>query len=285
MVLKRLTGHHTYVVDGGPLSAWHRLRLTEELVLSKIGVPSQVDAIKKEVDAYLRACHGGMVAHGVFAGMKLLDETAWSANDGPSKLLGHYERQVVEQLVLLANPDAPFLDLGAADGYFAIGVLLAGLFRHSYCFELTRVGRQSLLRHAVANHVSDRLTIYGEATSQSLLTTIADLKSGTILCDIEGGEFELFTEVLLEECRRFNIIIELHAKLARQGESQRESLIKRASRHFNVDLLRPSSPDFKLYPELDALPDDYRLLAFSEARTSIGEWLVLTPRLSDAAED
>jgi len=51
-------------------------------------------------------------------------------------ILGLYERQVLDELTMLCDGAKPLIDVGAADGYYAIGAVHSGLAPRAARFEL-----------------------------------------------------------------------------------------------------------------------------------------------------
>jgi predicted RNA methylase len=60
-------------------------------------------------------------------------------------LLGLYEASVMEQLKAFSAQASTLIDIGAADGYFGVGLVAAGVYTRSICFERDPVTRESLL--------------------------------------------------------------------------------------------------------------------------------------------
>ena len=58
--------------------------------------------------------------------------------------MGLYEKEVLDFL-----DSAPsgyydsFLDIGAADGYYGVGMLVGGVVKQSTCFEIAKIGREN----------------------------------------------------------------------------------------------------------------------------------------------
>ena len=236
---------------------------------------------RAEVAAYLAELHGNQVAHGPFKGMRLPEVSSWGRSDVSAKILGTYERQVAEALTAQARTDGLLVDLGPADGYFAVGALRAGLFGTCLAFEKSERGRAVLSASAEANGVADRLTIRGEATEHELLSAIPEGQTGTLLCDIEGGEFRILTDTVLSHLSAMHLIVEMHDFLLDDGAAQRDALLARAAQRFDVEILLSADPQVSTFRELDHFDDDHRLLAFSEGRDRATEWLMLHPKGAD----
>ena len=137
---------------------------------------------------------GGIVRYGPFKGMRLPATSSWSRSDMCPKLLGTYEAEVVETLAPLLADGKTLADIGAADGYFAVGFLHAGLCERAIAFELNPEGRSRIGEMTSANGVADRLTIFGAADStfpDVLRGTGLDIRDCVVLIDVEGAEFSI----------------------------------------------------------------------------------------------
>lgn len=247
-------------------------------VLRKLGFKNKVDRSIDIVAGHLRELYQCRVAHGPFAGMQLPQETWWGTKDACSKLLGVYEKQVQDELVLLAPGTSLLIDIGAADGYFAIGAVRSGLYQRAICFEISERGRQRLRANAEMNGVAGNIEIQGEANVETLAPILANNDNGVILCDIEGAEFELLSPEILESARRFHWIVELHDRFIANGEERKSALLGRAKTLFDSRVIRSADIPIGAFRELDMFNDTQRLLAFNEGRGAAMEWLVLTPR-------
>lgn len=236
-----------------------------------------IDARRRVVD-HLRSEHGNTVAYGPFKGMALPARSSWGNLDAAAKILGTYEAQISDALVRLSQPDGLLIDLGSADGYFAIGAVRSGLFARCICFERAEKGRAALKDAAERNGVADRIEIHGEATASDLVRPMPKPGHCVVLCDIEGGEFDILTEAVLGHFAECHILIELHGNLLPDGERKVAALLDRASVHFDASRLRSALPDIHGFRELDQFDDDHRLLAFSEGRDEAMEWLYLEPK-------
>lgn len=223
----------------------------------------------------------GRVLYGPFKGMKLAS-TSWSARDVGSILLGEYERQVIDVIMESPSSYSIFVDIGAADGIYAVGLSMNNRFQSSFCFESSEASQSSIRENALANDVKSKITILGTAESNflTLLTTQypIDLSKALFLVDIEGGEYDLLSEKNLEKLRNSVLIVEIH-KDVDGFELQYEALIKRSSHIFNVSKLfshAKSKIDFK---EIESWPDEDRQIIFSEGRRHQMSWLVMTPKI------
>lgn len=172
-----------------------------------------------------------------------------------------------------------FIDISAADGYYAVGVLKAGMTDHALCFEISAQGQQVIYEQAVLNHVDKRISIFGEATDKFLDVvfgvTTSPQSDWVILIDIEGGEFDLLTPEVLERLTGATLIVEAHDFGHNDGGLP--ELVKRVGRYFDVQGITTGSRDLSGFPFLRTWSDDDRWLMCSEGRPQLMTWLLLTP--------
>lgn len=220
------------------------------------------------------------VRYGPFKGVQLSDNSWWGAADRGSMLLGIYEKEVLEALVELSSGRSTFIDVGAADGYYAVGAIRSGYFDNAYCFEISEDGRGAIRANARRNRIEDRIHIYGKAEEGFLDVLLEDfdidLGSTVLLMDIEGAEFEILKDFEFEKIQHCALIIEVHDWEAPTDFGLVE-LVRKAERYFNVVWLETGSRDLSRFQELTDWPDDDRWILCSEGRRQVMKWMVLTP--------
>lgn len=240
-----------------------------------------ITARRKVLGLELHKRFDGMVQAGPLKGLRLGSDPTWGAADRGPMLLGFYERCVTEQLATFSKEASVLVDIGAADGYFGVGVVASGLYSRSICFEMDPVTSEALADVARLNDVSDHITIFGAADA-SLMSKLSDAgvdpADAVFLCDIEGGEFGLFDDKLFDQLAHSRIVIELHNRMFGDGDARLARLTQSAERHFDIDFLLGGPRDPGIVPELQSLPEDDRWLLCSEGRSVYQKWLVLKPR-------
>ncbi len=228
----------------------------------------------------------GQVISGHFKGMKLLKKSNWDKKiyeynpDLSSKIAGCYEQEVQDKIVELQKKDKKkcFINLGAGEGYFALGVLNSGLFQHSIAFEISDNSRNIMIENSKLNKLDDKLSIKYVA-NLSFLNDILDsekkLDDIFILSDIEGAEFEIFNDDNLSKLKNCNLIIEFHRHPVDEKNKKFE---EKLNKYFKVSLLSMSNRSFSDIPLLKELNDDDRWLIASENRPYLMNWFVCTPK-------
>lgn len=246
-------------------------------VLVRYGLyETQIVEARRVVNEHIKIVHESIIAYGPFKGMSLSQKTWWGTFDYASKILGTYETQLIDKIISLSEPDTILIDVGAADGFFAIGLLRGGFFKRAECFEISPKGHEVIMENAIRNGVAEGISLHGKAEAAEILQIMQQGENVVLLCDIEGAEFDLFDDNTLKGLQGSRIVIELHPHKAKDGKYQREALIERAGRYFTVDFLKRSPIPVGDFDELSHFNDNERMLAFSEGRGEAGEWLVLT---------
>ena len=221
----------------------------------------------------------GEVVSGPFKGL-ILGSSDWGARDRASMLLGCYEKEVAEKIVILADESKYFVDIGAADGYYALGVLSIRDFTHSICFESSEKSRKNIKDNARRNRLQDKVTIFGTAGIDFLqiLSNLGEfeIRKSIFLIDIEGGEYSLLSKENLRKMEGAKIIAELHEEEV-SPETVTE-FITNASEFFEVEFLTTNSRNPSSFTQLDSWSDNDRWIVFSEGRNRLMRWAVLTPK-------
>lgn len=248
------------------------------ILLRWLGFLDQIHLTKRKIIVDGDELFGSKVAYGIFSGMVLPKDIWWTENDRFVKLAGEYEAHVADKLAILAKKYKHFIDIGAADGYFAVGLLQAKLFETCTCFEISMKGREVIASNAKLNGVSDQIEILQEGNCETIKAVISKFGPSAVLCDIEGAEFDLFDETLLQALSDSTVIMELHDDVIDYYKDSRDGLIRRARSTFDITFLMRHNPRVNELLELETWSDIKRLLAFDECRPRRMNWLLLTPK-------
>jgi hypothetical protein len=205
------------------------------------------------------AWHGLQVSGGPFAGLRYPDASATSLIP---KLLGAYERELhaaVERAV--AERPKLIVNVGAADGYYAVGLARRCPDAAVHAFEADARERELLARVAAANGVAIR--IEGAAAVGDLRA----LSGGRALAviDCEGCEATLLDPDRVPLLRTATIVVELH-DFAVPGDG----VVARFASTHDVTLI----PTGAQPPERSSS----LALALSEYRPGPMRWAVMFPR-------
>ena len=228
----------------------------------------------------------GKVISGFFQGMKLVKKSNWDKKiykfntDLSSKIVGCYEQEVQTKIAEFQkkNKKKYFVNFGAGEGYFALGVLHSGLFEKSLAFEISDLSRDIMIENSKLNNLQDKLLIKKGANKNFLKdidSSFKEINDIFFLIDIEGDEFSIFDDENLEVIQNCNLIIEFHRL---HDDKKNQEFIAKIKKYFNVETLTTSSRDFSKISLLRDLNDDDRWLIASENRPYKMSWLACSPK-------
>lgn len=233
---------------------------------------------KLEISNKIKDMHNSTVAYGPFKGLRFTNDTHWGGSDKGAMILGIYEQEILKEISNLPKKYDIFIDLGAADGYYGIGVLVNKLFKKSYCFEITENGREVINKNAYLNDVLNNVVIKGEATKNfSAEIPVEEINNSVLFVDIEGGEFNLFDPSLFEIFHKSIIFIEIHDFLIENGSSLFDNLIDFSSKTHLCKKIKMGSRDLSGYEEIKNWNDTDRWMLCSESRAQLMTWVRFDP--------
>lgn len=152
---------------------------------------------------------GCAVRQGPFEGMRYVQVSQGSAYI--PKLLGIYERELVPQVeALITRAPRLIVDVGAAEGYYAIGLARRLPQTRVVGFEMELKGQGALREMAQLNGVSDRVQVRGKCEPGDLATALGDERNAVVVCDVEGYEQHLLDPVAVPALRHAAVLVELH---------------------------------------------------------------------------
>ena len=219
--------------------------------------------------------HGDRVLEGPLQGLRLAANRIDEIDAPVAKLLGSYEQEIHAALsAAMDSGPARFVDLGAADGYFAVGVAHVAQMPVD-AFDLSRSARSLIEETARLNNVTGLVRTHGAATPRSV--EALPLERAMVLCDIEGAERNLFSRALVENLGTAHVIVEMHSKVHSDVESV---LAERFAVTHDVHVVEAVRRDPAMYPALETLDDaEDRDHAVNELRYRFDglRWLVAQP--------
>ena len=248
------------------------------IFFSFFGYSSSISKLRRKIGKKIFKLTKCKIYSGIYKGMHLSPSKSWDKHDSASIYLGVYEKHIQEKLYELGSKYKVFIDIGAADGYHAIGLLKSGAVKKSICFEISQKGQNTIKKNAILNKIENNIEIYGEANHQSLKNVLKKINyKSLILIDIEGGEYELMNDEIISLIKNNSIIIELH-EFYSEYRLESKKMLDRLSNFFKIEQIDSTSFNPNLYSILDYFPDDEKFLVFSESRPQKMRWILLTPK-------
>lgn len=214
---------------------------------------------------------GRVVLNGPFRGMAMPYFAVWP------KLVGSYEDElhgVVNEI--LATAYHAVVNIGCAEGYYAVGMAMKLKAAAIYCFDANPEMLDRCRQNARANQVETRMRFGGRCGPDDLARL--DLsKRSLIICDVDGYEVELLQPNRIPALRNCDLLIEVHDCLA---PGTTATLTERFRDTHEIRRFREQWKDAARYPQLKDLSVFEQHVALSEDRWSEDqpidqEWLFL----------
>lgn len=215
------------------------------------------------------------VEYGPFIGMPYLPRNSGATYVLP-KLLGTYELELsksVERFVKLNVRS--IVVIGAAEGYYAVGLACRLINAHVTAFEGVPKLRDLLSRLALLNNVRDRIEIKGFCAMIDLVD-LHPISPCLVICDVEGAERELLDPQLATFLRKAMIIVEVHEDT--DGSQELRAVLE--DRFSNTHSVQHILPAVRLRSSLPVFPSfdewEFTQLTYERSLSAQG-WLVLVP--------
>jgi hypothetical protein len=233
------------------------------------------------LDHLARRRTAGLVHAGPFAGMRYVDRSVGSCFI--PKLLGTYERELAPKVEWICRRQPKLIiDIGAAEGYYAMGLAMRIPEARVVAFELEAMGQGALRQMAALNGVADRLSVRGRCGREDLAAALEGDPGAVVICDVEGDEEALLDPEEVPGLRHATLLVETHEFL-RRGIT--DELCRRFARSHRIERIwqQPRSRAEFPWRTLGTmlLPVAYLDWAVSEWRPERMSWLWMTPKASD----
>lgn len=217
----------------------------------------------------------GQIVQGPFRGMRY-SLSSYCSTILP-KLFGTYESELAPAIEAIVGSGCDkIVDIGAAEGYYAVGLALRAPGVPIVGFEMNPSARYFLRRLIRLNAVENRIEIRGECDAVSLAEVLDGAEHPVVICDCEGAEDFLLDPDRIAALRRSWVLVETHDDMV-PGVSGR--VRERFLETHDIEIIRnrprtradlPPGFDFTAEEVAEAV-DEYR---------SWAEWLFMRPKAS-----
>jgi hypothetical protein len=218
----------------------------------------------------------GAVVSGPFAGMKFNNKHF----DLP-KILGTYEIELHEVFDRLKGRKyLNVVDVGAAEGYYAVGVMVWNKECSVIAYEGNSNYHESIRYLARANNVEARLELRGVCNEENLNSLGSQLSKAFIIVDVEGYEKILLNPERVPALRTATILVEVHDCFVKGCT---ETIIERFRDSHEISSFKSRDRYVSEYP-LDSGFSRHSLMqstvikAIGDGRTEPNGWLLLEPK-------
>jgi hypothetical protein len=225
------------------------------------------------------------VIAGPFSGMKYIANatgTTWLP-----RILGVYEKElwtVIEKICEAQH--SKIVDVGAAEGYYAIGFARRCARATVFCFETEPIYRHWLRRMACLNGVQRRIEACSSCSPRKLSELSHNWERWFLFCDCEGGEDTLLDPSSVPSLNKATILVETHDHL-RPGVVDRLKA-RFADTHF-IECIISMTRRLEDWPIRKDLSPSEKLEAMCEQRNQRNAdpqvWLFLSPKSDGSPAD
>lgn len=219
------------------------------------------------------------VVGGPFKGMRYHGDAVCGA--ASPKILGVYESELAPFLLRWSTiPFQHIIDVGAAEGYYAIGCAMLWPQATVTAFETSEEGRLLLTRNVELNGLQSRVKIMGYCGREQLQAALLNGEPSLVIVDIEGAEGHLLEPGNIHGLANAHIIVEIHDFVS---DSVGETVSSRLTSTHVIEEVRTQSRTFSDFHEPRALWKRFWLLPYlkqyaDELRPGPMRWFCCTPR-------
>lgn len=218
-----------------------------------------------------------VVRHGPFKGMVYPPNTSHPRNL-VLKTIGSYERELhplIERIC--AEKYSEIVDIGCAEGYYAVGLALRLRQATIYAFDTDDQILGYCRKMAALNRVAERI-IFGRFCDAQTLLAIPVQRRALVISDCEGYEKTLFTDETISRLTRHDILIEIHDFIDIEIST---TLRQRFKPTHSITVIQSLDDIAKAhayhYDELQSYDLATRRMILAESRPQIMEWFFLSP--------
>ncbi len=178
-----------------------------------LALPEPVQAfgryyVSREYRWLSRATRQG-VASGPFQGMRYVHRSVGSGLR--PKWLGTYEKELWPAIEEIGRRGYKIIaNVGAAEGYYAVGLARLLPQAQVVCFETQTKEHQLLLKLAALNGVEEQISMHALCTPELLQQTLSQASPALVVCDIDGGEYALLDPARVPTLGTSDILLEIH---------------------------------------------------------------------------
>ncbi len=228
------------------------------------------DVLNKYTELFLQN-NPKVVQDGPFAGLQYVDKAVGS--NYLHKLVGSYEAILHPILSdIFKKKFDTVIDIGAAEGYYLVGLGQKFPEAKLVGFETEVTGRELITEMYQKNHLHNELILEGTATAANVAPYITE--AALLICDCEGGELDILDPKLESAFTKIDTaIIELH-DFVRPGI--KEALTERFSATHTITLVpfKMANPSqFKFLASIENQSEQYEILR--ERGWQEQEWMIL----------
>lgn len=232
-------------------------------------------------DEYLELAHLGTdeILGGPFKGMKYSGQAICSTK--APKILGSYEAELTEYIkaLILKNPKK-IINIGAAEGYYAIGMALKVPDAEILAIDPSPRSRTSIFLNAELNNVNERFRFHFWMSFSQIRKEIIKDKTFLIV-DYEGSEIGYLNLKRIPELKFASFLVETHDFVY---PTISDDLYSRFKGTHDLVIVNQDKRNQDDYPLLNKVEPELAQKIMSEKRPRSIKWLLGIPKSWDKNE-
>jgi hypothetical protein len=235
--------------------------------------PLIAQARQWSITEWIYETQGNRVTCGVFKGM-VFEPDVYEGNIIP-RVLGIYEGPVQGFIAsVLGTPYDNIVNVGCAEGYYAVGLALKFPATPVFAFEKVDALKRACRLVAGDNGVEGRLH-FGDLFDLDQARRFSGRRN-LLICDIEGGEFPLFSKEMIDVLAMSDLIVEVHP--TNRGDVDIADWFARFASTHEVTIANSEDRKPVLPSELQPLGDLSALISICEFRGAPTPWAFFRSR-------
>jgi precorrin-6B methylase 2 len=180
----------------------------------------------------------------------------------PSRIAGSYEMQLHPTIQkIIQTPYTHLIDVGCAEGYYAVGFALNMAATTIHCFD-TNVSILNFCKSMATLNGVQNIT-YNDFCAPDTLIHFDFGTRSFIFCDCEGYELQLFTKEVIHKLKKVDILIELHDVFNPQLSAE---LLPRFQETHHLQIINNLNPNFASLQGLESLSEAEKTFTTFEHR-------------------
>lgn len=220
------------------------------------------------------------VFYGPYKGIKIINDFDKVYRLRGDQILGVYEQKIQESCVYLQKKYKlkNIVNFGTENGYHSLGLIKNCKFKKAFCFEKNKTSRKILIQNFKLNNVLNKLKCFGEADFKIVFDLLNDheLKKTLFIIDIEGDEYKILNNEILNKIKNSSMIIENH-DFALKDKKKVQVVKKSLKKIFNLKIIENSFPNIENFLYKINLKQDELILNLFNDRKKMN-WYICEPK-------
>lgn len=191
------------------------------------------------------------------------------------KLMGIYEKQLHKPInELKKNNYETVINIGAAEGYYAIGMALYFPKSKVVAIDQNIDALNFLKEMSITNKTQDRVKIIN-GDAKIFLEKIDPNQSYLVVCDCEGCEYDIFSEKNIENLKRSDLIIEMHySEEYSKFIKQKNSFLEKFKKYHDHEIVKHEDTRLEDLKDLENITIKHAKKLANEVRAKNAEWII-----------